>query len=162
MLTLVSFLSGFVRRLPVLVIALALLLTGVLGYFIQFQVLAEGNEGFAPEAPELDAFGEIGDLFGDDSSGQVLQIILTAPEGESMISPEGREVADLVTAAIEDAEIADRLQDTAGQPPIVSPFSALDGAGAFNRVVVAVASDDRPGSEAQPIADHSNHRVSLG
>lgn len=141
MLTLVSFLSGLVRRIPVVVIAFSLLLTGVLGYYIQFQVLAEGNEGFAPEAPELDALTEIGDLFGDDSSGQVLQVILTAPDGGSIISPEGREVADLVTAAIEDAEIAERLQSTGGQPPIVSPFSALDGGPGGPSVQVVVASE---------------------
>jgi predicted RND superfamily exporter protein len=141
MLTLVSFLSGLVRRIPIVVIVFSLALTGVLGYYIQDQVLAEGNEGFAPEAPELDAFGEIGDLFGDDSSGQVLQVILTAPEGSSIISPEGRQVADQVTAAIEDAEIADRLQSTGGQPPIVSPFSAFDGGAEGPSLQVVVASE---------------------
>ncbi|NND84733.1 MAG: MMPL family transporter, partial [Acidimicrobiia bacterium] len=141
MLTLVSSLSGLVRRIPVVVIVTSLLITGVLGYFIQFQVLAEGNEGFAPEAPELDAFSEIGDLFGDDSSGQVLQVILSAPDGGSVISPDGRAAADMVVAAIEDADIADRLQETPGQPPIVSPFSALGGGAEGPSVQVVVAAD---------------------
>ena len=64
MLTLVSSISAVVRRIPAIVLVVSLLITGVLGYYIQFQVLAEGNEGFAPEAVELDAFGEDDHLAG--------------------------------------------------------------------------------------------------
>lgn len=142
MLTLVSSISAVVRRIPAIVLVVSLLITGVLGYYIQFQVLAEGNEGFAPEAVELDAFGEIGELFGDDSSGQVLQVIVSAPDGGTIISPEGRDAVDRIVGAIEDADISERLQSAGGQPPIVSPFSVFQGGAEGPSVQVVVAAED--------------------
>ncbi len=141
MLTLVSSISAIVRRIPAIVLVVSLLITGVLGYYIQFQVLAEGNEGFAPEAVELDAFGEISELFGDDSSGQVLQVIVSAPDGGTIISPAGRDAVDRVVEGIENADISERLQSTGGQPPIVSPFTALEGGAGGPSVQVVIASE---------------------
>lgn len=141
MLTLVSLLSKFVRKAPIVVIVVAIALTGAFGYFIQFMELAEGNEGFAPEAVELDALSELGDLFGDDSSGQVMQVILSAPDGDSVLTPEGRAAAAAVTAAVHDGPLADRLQSSEGQPSVVSPFLPLDGFGVGPTVQVVISAE---------------------
>ncbi len=141
MLTLVTLLSKFVRKAPLVVVVLAIALTATFGYFIQFAELAEGNEGFAPDAPELEALGDIGDLFGDDSSGQVMQIIVEAPEGGSVLTPEGRQVAAAITAAVNASELGDRLQSPDGQPSVISPFLPMDGAGTGPGIQVVVAAD---------------------
>lgn len=142
MLTFVTLLSRFVRKAPVLVIVVAMALTGTFGYFVQFASMAEGNEAFAPDALELDALREIGDLFGDGSTGEVMQVILSAPEGGSVLTPEGREAASAVTEAILASDLGDRLQVREGQPPVVSPYLPLDGAGAGPGVQVVVSAED--------------------
>lgn len=142
MLRIVNTLSKVVRKAPVVVIVLILLLTGVLGYFVPQAELADDQEGFAPDAPELTASNRIPELFGDASSGSVMQVIIGA-EGGDVITADGRETVAMVTAAIESSAMADRLQVQPGQGSVVSFFAPLDGGGAGGPSInVTVSSDN--------------------
>ncbi len=141
MLRTVSVLSTLVRKAPWVVIALVFIITGVLGAFAGQAELADDQEGFAPDAPELEASGRIPDLFGEESAGSVMQIIIGS-EGGDVITAEGRETVALVTAAVESSAVADRLQSQPGQGSSLSFFAPLDGAaGAGPTLQVIVSSD---------------------
>ena len=141
MLRIVSLLSALVRKAPWVAIALVLVITGVLGAFAGQVELADDQEGFAPDAPELEASGRITDLFGEESAGSVMQVIIGS-EGGDVITPEGRETVALVTAAIENSAVADRFQTQPGRGSSLSFFVPLDGvAGAGPSLQVIVSSD---------------------
>lgn len=80
---LVRTLAAAVRRLPWVVIAVALVATFVLGAFSsKFQPSENDSEGFAPDAPELAAADRIGELFGSDSSQSVMQVVISSESGD--------------------------------------------------------------------------------
>ena len=64
---LVRFLSSSVSRAPKLVLAAAILVTLVLGFFVPQQEQASGNEGFSPDSEEFLALQTIDELFSDNS-----------------------------------------------------------------------------------------------
>ncbi len=127
MLRFVNVLSAAVRRFPWLTIVVVLAIFGVLGYFTGQQVIAEGNEGFAPDAPELDASNEIGELFGDDSSGTVMQVVVSS-DGGDVITTDGLETTRVVTEVLTDSPLAEDLAEGA-QGPVVSFLAPVEGLG---------------------------------
>ncbi len=142
MLRIVNTLANSVRKAPVLVIVAVLLLTGVLGYFVPQAELADGQEGFAPDAPELTASNRIPELFGDGSSGSVMQVIFSSDSGD-VVTAEGREAVARVTAAVESSAVADRLQAQPGRGSSISFFAPLDGgAPGGPSINIVVSSDD--------------------
>ena len=139
MKSLVSFLSRAVLRAPVWVIIVVVAITFVLGGFIPQQVVADGNEGFAPDAPALEASNRIGEFFGDESSGSVLQIIVSAEDGD-ILDAEGLETVQLLTDAVEGSALVDRLQNQPGRGSVISFFAPAQGQP--GSVSVTIASDD--------------------
>lgn len=63
----IRFLSAAVGRAPRAVLAAAVLITLVFGFFMPKAQKASGNEGFSPNSPEYDALLVIDDVFSDNS-----------------------------------------------------------------------------------------------
>ena len=143
--SLVSALSKAVSKAPAWVIIAVVLVTLGLGYFNAEVVQDAGNEGFAPDAPELDASERIGELFGDESSGTVLQIIVSSDDGD-VITAEGRETVRLITEAVNDSVVAERLQVGNGPGSVVSFLAPIEGGGASDgptaQIVISSDSGD--------------------
>jgi uncharacterized protein len=99
MSAIVRLLSRVVLAAPAVVVVVALLLTAGLGVVSGQAQFATGNEGFAPDNPELLAAETIGDRFGGNGEA-VLQVLV---EGEDVVSADGlaatRRIADAVAAS---------------------------------------------------------------
>jgi uncharacterized protein len=89
-------LSRLVLAVPALVAALAIVLTAVLAVVSGQAQFATGNEGFAPDNPELLAAETIAERFGG-SGEAVLQILV---EGDDVISADGLEAVERITDAV--------------------------------------------------------------
>jgi len=130
MKTLVNGLSTAVRKQPWLVVALTVAASLVFGWLAQgFTPQEDNNESFAPDAPELAAAGRISDLFGEDSTATVMQVIVTAEEG-NVFTLDGLAAVDSVTEAITAGPLADRLVQEGPNPVVgyLAPVqTALDG-----------------------------------
>lgn len=140
MKALVRLLSRSVQRFPWLTVGLVLVVGVGLSYFNQFVVQADANDGFAPEAAALDASTRIGELFGDESSGSVLQVIVSS---DDVVSAEGAQVVQAITEALAASELSGDLQESNGQPPVVSFLAPLEGAaGQGPSIQIAVSGTD--------------------
>ena len=116
MKSLVNGLSTSVLRWPWAVVALTLAASLVFGWLAQgFTPQEDNNESFAPDAPELAAAERISDLFGEETSTTVMQVIVTAEEGE-VFSLDGLAAAEAVSEAIETGALADRLVQQGPNP----------------------------------------------
>ncbi len=140
----VNLLSGAVRRFPWPTIVAVLVLFFVLSAFIPQAQTATQNEGFAPDAPELTASEDISELFGEDTGGTVMQVVITS-EGGDVVTAEGLETVETVTRVLEDSELAVDLQDS-GQGSVVSflaPVQPTDtGMGPAAQIVVSTDGGD--------------------
>ena len=137
MKTLVNGLSHAVRRWPWLVIALTVAISIGFGALSQnFTPEEDSNEAFAPDAPELAAAERISDLFGDESTTTVMQVIVKA-EGGNVFSLDGLTAVDALRETVMGGALADRLvQD---RPDPVATFLAP---------VEFATGGTRPGSDA--------------
>ena len=89
MKALVSSLSGIVRKRPWFVVIATVVISMILGGLSgNFTPEEDSNASFAPEADELTAAENIGDLFGDESTVAVMQVIVTN-EGGNVFSLDG-------------------------------------------------------------------------
>lgn len=121
MRAIINFFGGAVRRRPVVVIAVTLLLSVVFGYLTIFvaQSSTGGQEGFSPENAEISASERIGELFGEDSTQSVMQVVVTSESGD-VITADGLAAANQVIAALQGSEFASSISGTAQQPGIVT------------------------------------------
>lgn len=119
MKSLVNGLSTAVLRWPWAVVALTLAASLVFGWLSQeFTPEEESNESFAPDAPELAASERISDLFGEETSTTVMQVIITAEDGD-VFTLDGLAAVDSVSEAIRTGALAGRLVQE-GPNPVVS------------------------------------------
>lgn len=109
MKSLVNGLSRLVQRGPWLVIAATVVLSLAFGGLSgNFTPQEESNEAFAPDAPELAAAERISDLFGEEASTSVMQIIVKAEDG-NVYSVDGMAAVDALSRTIAEGALADRL-----------------------------------------------------
>ncbi len=132
MKSLIAGMAGLVRRLPWLVIGITVVITVALSGLAQnLQQTEESNESFAPDAAELAAASRISELFGEDTTGSVMQVVLSS-DGRNLYSVEGLAAVDAVEETVMNGALADRLvQDR--PDPIVSfifPVRFGDNSGA--------------------------------
>ena len=113
MKTLVRLLSGLVAKSPWGIIAGTLVITLVLGAFLPQQETATGNEGFSPDTPEFLAQDVIADYF-SDSSEEPVQVVVTAREGEDLLTAAGFRDYLAIRDAIANSEAADLFRDRPG------------------------------------------------
>lgn len=104
--------AAAVTRFPWALIAGAIVLTGVFGYLGTGADQAAGQEGFAPDNPEIDASETIAELFGEESSDTVMQVMVVSENGD-VLSADGL-VA--VTSAIEGLQASDVAGFLASEP----------------------------------------------
>lgn len=111
-------LARLVRRSPAGVVVGALVLT-VLFMLLSTQVqMSTGNEGFAPDNPEIQASERLSERFGD-SSEEVVQVLFEEPEGD-LVSADGFQAVTAVAEAIAQSETGQYLSETSDRPSIVS------------------------------------------
>ena len=115
---LVNGLSTAVRRWPWVVVILTVAASIAFGGLSQnFTPQQENNEAFAPDAPELAAAERISDLFGEESTTSVMQVIVTAEDGE-VFSPDGLTAVNSLTETIMNGALADRLVQDRPDPVV--------------------------------------------
>jgi len=139
--TIVSFLAAFARRLPWVVIALALTLTGVFFYFTSQIELATGNEGFAPEGPEIAASERINEKFGSDASESTIQVIIR-DEGGDVITVEGLQTAIDTVATIRESEVGPDVADREDRPGVFHYLSGVEQAMAVQEIPLDAMTDE--------------------
>ena len=123
MKTLVRFLSGAVARSPWGIIAATVVVTLILGAFLPQQETATGNEGFSPDSPEFLAQDVIADYFSDNSEEPV-QVVVSAREGEDLLTVAGLQDYLAITEAINTSEAASLFRNRPGGD-IVGYFDPL-------------------------------------
>lgn len=127
MKAIVSALAGVARRMPWVVIIVVVALTAVLGSFAGQVEVAQGNEGFAPESPEISAQERIGEKFAGDGAASTIQVIVREAEGD-VITVAGLEAARATVETIRASEVGDQIADSAQQPGVVHYLSGVEGA----------------------------------
>jgi uncharacterized protein len=133
---LVNLIATIVRRFPWPTVVAVVVLFGVLGSFASQQVIVGGNEGFAPDAPELVAATTIDELFGDAGSGSVMQVVVSSEAGD-VVTAEGLTTVQAVQAALEASPLADDLRAGA-ELPVVTYFAPILGFGQLGDETVQV------------------------
>lgn len=111
----VRFLASLTGRAPVAIVAVSLALTAVLGSLAGRVEVATGNEGFAPDAPEIAAAERIADKFGDGSTESPVQVII---RGGDVITAEGLRAAVSAVEAIRASEVGALLADRPDRPGV--------------------------------------------
>lgn len=141
MKSIVSALAAFARRMPWVVLVVVLVLTGVLGSFAGQVEIATGNEGFAPDSPEIAAQERIGELFGDGSGGSTMQVIVRE-DGGDVITVEGLETARAIAETIRSSEVGELIFDTEQQPGVVHFLSGVEQAMAETGTTIDEMTDE--------------------
>ena len=114
MKSLVSALSGAVRKAPWVVIIATVVVSMGLGFLSgNFTPEEDSNASFVPDAPELTAAESIGDLFGDDSTVAVMQVIITA-DGGNIFSLDGLEAVNAISDVVRAGALGNQLVDQGG------------------------------------------------
>ena len=114
---LVGAISAVIRRWPWWTIGIVLLVTAGLGSFASNSTVSTGQEGFAPDTPELQASREIEQLFSTGGNEQVMQIILS---GDNVISADGVKTVQSIEDAIRSSDAGPYISDRADRAGIVS------------------------------------------
>jgi uncharacterized protein len=122
----VGSLATLVRRFPWWVIGGTLLISALaFGGCAQFQPAEDQNESFAPEEPELQAIDIAGELFGEDASQSVMQVIVSSDSGD-VITMEGLATVDAVRNTVLGGSLAPYLVDQQGTGPVVSYLTPVE------------------------------------
>ena len=132
MKALVSALAGLVRKAPWVVIGLTIVVSIFLGAQSgKFTPEEDSNASFAPEAEEITATEIISDLFGEESTVAVMQVIVSN-EGGNVFSTDGLAAISALSETIAGGTLADQLVDQGGGPifSFMAPvqFALADGA----------------------------------
>lgn len=138
----IRFLAGAVGRRPALVVAVTLILSVAFALLTIFVAESStgGQEGFSPDNPEIAAATRIGEIFGEESTQSVLQVVVTSESG-SVVSAEGLRAADGVVSALLESEYASVLSGDAQQPGVVT-FMAPVQQGAAQQGIDTSGFDD--------------------
>ena len=121
MKSLVHFLSGAAQRAPVFIIVVVLIITALLGALNSQMVRSTGQEGFAPDTPEILASERIGELFSSGASEEVIQVIV---KGQDVISASGLRAVEEINRVVAESEAGAYLSNQPQRPGVVS---FLDG-----------------------------------
>ncbi len=114
----IRLLARATERFPIPIVVVTLVLFGVFGSLARNIEVSQGNEGFAPDNPELQAAERIGELFGDGSAERVMQVVVRSDAGDVITADAATAVAQAVAAIREAA--SDSLSARPERPAIVS------------------------------------------
>jgi predicted RND superfamily exporter protein len=127
--------------MPWVVIVLSLVLTGFFGAFAGQAEVASGNEGFAPDSPEIAAQERIGEKFGGESAGSTMQVIIRE-EGGDVINVEGLRTAIETTEVIRESQVGELLVQSEQQPDVVHYLSGVEAAMVAQGMTIDQMTDD--------------------
>jgi len=136
----VTIISAAVRRWPWWTVAVVLLVTVVLASYASKSEVATGQEGFAPDSPEIAASNEIQQLFSTGSSEQVMQIILS---GDDVISAKGVQTVAAIESAIRSGESASYVSDRSDRSGIVSYLGGVLQVASMQGIPLESLTDDQ-------------------
>lgn len=136
----VSSLAALSRRFPWTVIIAAIALTALFGALSGNIEMVTGNEGVAPEGPEISAAERISDKFGPASSESTLQVVI---RGEDVIGVEGLRVAQEVVGALRASDLGPNLADGPERPGAFHYLSGVEAAMAAEGVGIEEMTDER-------------------
>ena len=141
MKSIVSFLAVVSQRIPWVVVAVTLVLTGVLGALAGQIEPATGNEGFAPEGEEISASERIGEKFGSEVSESTVQIVMR-DDGGDVITLEGLRVATEVVQVVMGSDVGGNIADRPERPGIFHYLSGVEGAMAAQGLTIDQMTDE--------------------
>jgi predicted RND superfamily exporter protein len=137
---LVAIISDVVRRWPWWTVAVVAVATAILGLFATRAVVSTGQEGFAPNTPEIQASNEIQQLFSTGGNEQVMQIIIT---GDDVISAAGVKTVAAVESAIRSSDSSAYLSDRSDRAAIVSYLSGVIQAAGVQGIPIDSLTDEQ-------------------
>ncbi|MDH3425701.1 MAG: MMPL family transporter, partial [Acidimicrobiia bacterium] len=127
MKTLVNGLSRLTVKWPWPTLIAILVVSFVLAGFSFQAVISDGNDGFAPDAEELLAADRISELFGEDSTVSVLQVLVSAEDGDAL-DLDGLATVRAILGAIDSSDLAPLLAERPEQPSVISYMLPLQQA----------------------------------
>lgn len=137
----VSALAAIARRAPWVVVAVTLLLAAILGGLAGQIEMVSGNEGFAPDSDEIAAQERITELFGGDSTGSTMQILILDPDGD-VITVQGLEAVMATTETIESSALGDLLLSSDQQPGVAHYLAGVVQAMAAEGLTIDQMTDE--------------------
>ncbi len=141
---LVNGLSAAVRKYPWFVVIATVVIGMVMGGLSgQFTPEEDSNDSFAPDAPELAAVERISELFGEDSTVGVMQVIISAPEGGDVFSADGLSTVQAVSEQVRSGALSQYLIPEDQQPAVVSFLAPVEQAVAQGQPIPASDADVR-------------------
>lgn len=152
-----SVIRGFaaaVTKLPWLLVVGALVLTGVLGGISTGAERSTGQEGFAPDNAEIDASNTIQELFGEEASESVMQVIVRSESGD-VLTADGLASVEAALTALSSSEVADGLSVRPERPqPFFSYLAPVQFAAEAQGIPTAGLADEQVKEiYAQTLAD---------
>ncbi len=114
-----------VTRRPVVLIALMLAVTGVLGYLSSTADRSTGQEGFSPDNEEIQASNAISDLFGDSASQTVMQVIVQSDSGD-VLTADALETVSAALRKLQESPEASSLSIRPDRPPFFSYLAPVE------------------------------------
>jgi hypothetical protein len=141
---LVNGLATAVRRYPWVVVIVTVIVGMGLGALSgEFTPEEDSNESFAPDAPELAAVDRISELFGEDSTVSVMQVIISAPEGGDIFSADGLGTVQAVGQGVRSGKLSPYLIPEDQQPAVVSFLAPVEQAVAQGQPVPSTDAEVR-------------------
>jgi predicted RND superfamily exporter protein len=119
--------AAAVRKMPAAIVVLALALTALFGFFARQVEIAQGNEGFAPDNPEIAALERVGDLFGAEAAETVVQVVVRNRGGD-VITADALRAVSAAVEGISQSEAAPLLSQRGDRPAIVSYLAPVQRA----------------------------------
>jgi predicted RND superfamily exporter protein len=168
---LVHFLSGAAQRAPVFIVVVVLIATALFGALNGQMVREIGQEGFAPDTPEIKAAERIGELFASGASEELIQVIV---KGDDVISAAGLRAIQEINRVVAESDAGAYLSVQPQRGGIVSfldgvigaaaeqgiPLDSLDDAGV--KQVYLQANEFAPPQQAEAIAGLASQNADLG
>ncbi len=127
MKALVHFLSGAAQRAPVFIIVVVVIATMIFGALNSQMVRETGQEGFAPDTPEIQASERIGELFSSGASEEVIQVVV---KGDDVISAAGLKAVQEINRVVAESDAGAYLSAQPQRPGVVSFLDGVLGAAA--------------------------------
>ena len=136
---LIRFFANSVANRPGLVLSAVLIATLGLGFMATQVENSDGQEGFSPDNPEILAAEQIGELFGEEATQSVMQIVVESESGD-VLTTDGLAAANGVFGTIQGG-FADVVVDSPQQPGVVTFLAPVQQAAAQQGIDMAVLDD---------------------
>ncbi len=138
---LIRILASLVSRVPWLVLAATLVLTLVFGGLATTLEDATGQEGFSPESEEILASERISELFGEEATQTVMQVVVRSSDGD-VLTADGLAASNDLTEALESSDVSEFISEDPQQPGIVSYLLPVQQALAEQQIDPSTLDDD--------------------